>query len=153
MRARMINGAFLSQRTIVLGVIAAVHAVIVYGMADGLTQARPEILVPPIQTEIIQEVPRRWTQKQPVPTPPLKRLRVQIPPPEIEIVVPVDSANAITGVTTEAFTTMGTPPPPPSGPAPKPATKYIIHARIGKDFPNPDAFYPPTSVRREEQGL
>ena len=113
MKARMVNGAFLSQRTLVLGAVAVVHGVIVYGMADGLALATPEIIVPPIQTEIIQEVPRRWTQHQPIPTPQLKQLRVQIPPPEIEIEIPVDSTHAITGASTEVVTMRGTPPPPP----------------------------------------
>jgi len=151
MKARIANGALLSQRTATLGIIAGVHGAIVYAVAGGLTQETPEIIVPAVQTEIIQEMPRRLLERQPLPALEMKRLRVEIPPPEIDI--PVDTPNAITDVTTDAFMMGKRATQPPSGPALKPASRYIIHARVGQNFPNPDAFYPPASVRRDEQGV
>jgi TonB family protein len=122
-------------------------------MAGSLTRQTPEIVVPPIQTEIIQEIPRRLMERQPLLAPEMKHLRIEIPPPDIEIDVPIDAPNAIAGVITGASTMESQVKPPPSGPALKVAPRYIIHARVGRDFPNPDAFYPPVSIRREEQGL
>jgi len=122
-------------------------------MADGLARQSPQITAPPIQTEIIEEMPRRLLERQVIPDPKMQRLRVEIPAPDIKIDVPIDASNAITDVSTGAFMIEKNAPPPPFRPPAKPAQRYVIHARVGEHFPNPDAFYPSASVRREEQGV
>jgi protein TonB len=152
MQARIVS-ALLSQRSVALGSIVAVHGAIAYAMANGLAYATSEIATPPVQTVIVPEIPRSLMQRESLPAPEMKRLRVEVPPPEVKIDIPLES-NAITDVTTGMFAMMTEKKAPlPSGPASKPALRYIIHARVSENFPNPDAFYPPASIRREEQGL
>jgi len=153
MKARISNAALLSQRTAALSTIVAAHGALVYAMANGMAHATSEIIMPAIHAEILPENPRPLMQREPVPVPEMKQLRVTIPPPDIEIDIPVDASNAITGATTGAFMMEEKAAPPPSGSAAKPALRYIIHARVGQHFPDPDAFYPPTSIRHEEQGV
>jgi periplasmic protein TonB len=149
MKARTAYGVLLSRRTCTFGVILAAHGAIVYAMADGFPDSS-EILLPAIQAKIISQ-PRPLMRREAIPEPTMKRLRIEIPPPEIEVDLPAE--QAITDVAIGTFAMEKEAPPPPSGHASKPAARHLIRARVGEDFPNADAFYPPASIRREEQGL
>ena len=48
--------AFISRRAIVLVAIILLHVLLAYGLATGLARRAMEIIAPPIQTTIVEEV-------------------------------------------------------------------------------------------------
>lgn len=139
MSAYVHDTSFFSRRALILVCIFAFHGLIIFVMASGLGRRVIEVVAPPIKTDIIEEVQQR-EQPPPPPPPEFERPQVEIPPPEVHIDFPMET-NAITDVTTKAV-----PKPPPAPPAPRAMT----HAS-GK-FGSSEDFYPPSSIRLEEQG-
>jgi periplasmic protein TonB len=134
--------AYFSRRTVVLIAIVGFHVLLVYLLASGLARKIVQAVAPPITTDIIEEVKPR-EEPPPPPPPEFQRPQVEIPPPEVHIDIPVEPTQAITDVTTK--------PVPKLPPAP-PAPRSVVHAGLGKNTLNPDDFYPPSSIRLEEEG-
>jgi protein TonB len=132
---------FFSRRAIVFLVIVALHVFLAWMLASGLARKVVEVIAPPIETNLIEEIEQ---QEEPPPPPPpeFERPPIEIPPPEVTIDIPVDpQTTAISDVTTK--------PVPKAPPAP-PAPRNVVKPK-GK-FPSTDDFYPAASIRLEEQG-
>jgi protein TonB len=137
---------FFSRRAIVLLVIVLIHVVLGWAFASGLARKAIQMVAPPIQTDIIEEVKQDDTPPPP-PPPEFERPPVEVPPPEVTIDIPVDTqqSTAITDVTDRPVP-MAPPPPPP-------APKNVKRASIDqKRFPPSEEYYPAASKRLGEEG-
>jgi periplasmic protein TonB len=134
--------SFLSRRAIVLIAIIVLHVLLAYGLATGLARKAIELIAPPIQSDIIEEV-QQHDLPPPPPPPEFERPPVEVPPPDINIDVPVEAApsTAITDVTDK---------PQPKAPPPHVSNK--TNPSPGKNFPNSADYYPAASMRLGEEG-
>jgi protein TonB len=139
------DSQFFSRRAIVFAFIVGLHVLFAWAMATGLAHKVVQTIAPPIQTDLIEEIEQ---QEAPPPPPPpeFERPPVEVPPPEVAIDIPVDTANstAITDVTDKPVPMA--PPPPPAAP------KVRKAPTMGKNFPNSEDYYPAASKRLGEEG-
>src|SRR5712691_7849826 len=126
-----------SKRLTALVAVGIFHVLLIYALIHGLARKIVEVVRAPLETKIIEEV-KRPPQEQPPPPPPPPPF---IPPPEVQVQVPVQPAPAITAVVT-------TPPPVPIPPPAAPAT-VGTPARANCERPP----YPPGSRRAGEIGV
>lgn len=140
MAAYVHDSSFFSRRAIVFFVIVGLHVLLAWMLASGLARKVVEVIAPPIQTDIVEEIEKR-DEPPPPPPPEFERPPIEIPPPEVTIDIPVETTTAITDVTTK--------PVPKSPPAP-PAPRAVVKAKA--KFPSTDDYYPAASIRLEEQG-
>ncbi|MBV8854855.1 MAG: energy transducer TonB [Sinobacteraceae bacterium] len=134
---------FFTRRTAVLAAIVGLHILIAWALATGLARRAIELVAPPLQTEIVEEVQKR-DEPPPPPPPQLERPPVEVPPPDVSIEVPVESTStAIVDVTDKKVTA---PPPPP------PKATNRVSGGPGKNFPNTEDYYPSASKRLGESG-
>ena len=143
MAAYVHDTGFFTGRSVVLAVIVGLHLFIGWALATGLARKAIEVLAPPIQTDIVQEVEKK--NEPPPPPPEMQKPPVEVPPPDVTIDMPVETTQttAISNVTTKhteapppvAKATSRTPPGP------------------GKNFPATEDYYPNASRRLEEQGI
>lgn len=139
-----------SKRTLAFILVVILHMLFFWVLASGLGAKMVEVVMGPVETKIIDELPDE--DKEPPPPPPdIETPPPYVPPPEISIDVPVDSGptTAITGVTTER--PIAAPPPPP----PKPVERAVVKtppstAGRGARITQPE--YPPASRRAGEEG-
>lgn len=132
----------MTRRGAVLVAIIALHIFIGWALATGLARRAIEVLAPPIQTQIVEEV-KKEEAPPPPPPPQFERPPVEIPPPDVTINMPSEeTTNAIRVTQTVARAA------PVAAVAPKPGTSV----KFGKGFPNSEDFYPDASRRLEEQG-
>jgi len=146
MAAYVQDSNFFTRRTIVLFAIIGLHVFIAWALATGLARRAIELVAPPIQTEVVEEVQKK-DEPPPPPPPQMERPPVEIPPPDVAIEVPVETqTTAIQDVTDKPVPRA---PPPPPAPV---AKKVVVNARPGKGFPTAEEFYPPASKRLGEEG-
>ncbi|HUN73617.1 MAG TPA: energy transducer TonB [Steroidobacteraceae bacterium] len=102
------------------------------------------VVAPPIQTDIVQEVQKR-DQPPPPPPPKMERPPVEVPPPDVAINVPVET-------NTTAITVVRTPKPQAAPPAP--VHRAVIRGAMidVRGSGSTDDYYPEASRRLEEQG-
>jgi protein TonB len=112
-----------------IGAVILLHIVIGYALITGLARKVVEVLKPPLETKIIEEI-----KKPPpdIPPPPPPKLAAPpppfIPPPEINIQIPqVTPPPTITTVTT-------TPPPPGPPPVIQPQVVAPPQGAIRKEY-------------------
>jgi protein TonB len=145
MSAYVHDTQFFTRRTVVLFVIIGLHVFIAWALASGLARRAIELVAPPLQTEIVEEVQKR-DEPPPPPPPQLERPPVEVPPPDVAIDVPVEpQSTAIQDVTDKPVVR----PPPPTAP-----TRQVNHVSggPGKNFPATEDFYPSASARLGESG-
>lgn len=144
MAAYVHDSEFFSRRAVVFVVIVGFHILLGWALATGLARKVIEVIAPPIQTDIIEEVQQR-DEPPPPPPPEMERPPVEVPPPEVSIDIPVDTqqSTAITDVTDK---------PVPKAPPPPPPPRNVKHASIGKGFPSSEDYYPAASKRLGEEG-
>jgi protein TonB len=142
MPAQVQDASFLSTRAIVLIVIIVLHVLLAYGLATGLARKAIELIAPPIQSDIIEEV-QQHDLPPPPPPPEFERPPVEVPPPDINIDIPVEAApsTAIQDVSDK---------PQPKAPPPHASTR--TNPSTGKNFPNSADYYPAASMRLGEEG-
>jgi periplasmic protein TonB len=144
MAAYVHDTEFFTRRTAVLAVIIALHVFIGWALATGLARKAIEVLAPPIQTDIVQEVEKK-AEPPPPPPPEFQRQQVEVPPPDVTIDMPVETTQttAITNVTTKHVE------------APPPVARATTRTPVGpgKNFPATEDYYPQASRRLEEQGV
>jgi periplasmic protein TonB len=146
MAAYVQDSNFLTRRTVVLFAIVGLHVFIAWALATGLARRAIELVAPPIQTEVVEEV-KKEDQPPPPPPPQMERPPVEIPPPDVAIEVPVETqTTAIQDVTDKPVPKAPPPPPPP----PKP--RNLVAPKPGKNFPTAEEYYPPASKRLGEEG-
>lgn len=136
--------SFFSRRAIVFISIALVHVLVGWAFASGLARRVIEVVAPPIQTDLIEEIEQR-DEPPPPPPPEFERPPVEVPPPEVAIEIPIDTtqSTAITDVTDRPVPMAPPPPPPP---------KVIKRPTLGRNFPNSEDYYPAASKRLGETG-
>lgn len=145
MTAYVHDTQFFTRRTIVLFAIVGLHIFIAWALATGLARRAIEMVAPPLQTSVVEEVQKR-DEPPPPPPPQLERPPVEVPPPDVVVDVPVETqSTAIQDVTDKKVVA---PPPPPAA---KPVNR--VAGGPGKNFPNSDDYYPPASRRLNEQGV
>jgi protein TonB len=133
--------ALVSRRTSTLLLILALHALLIYGFATGLTQKLIQVLPPAIQT-VIEDQPRTREPPPPPSGPRLTEPHEVIPWTDVKI-AETPEENTIHEVEPEH-----------SAAPPTVAVKAPIRVLggPGKGFPNTDDYYPPASVRLGEEG-
>jgi protein TonB len=123
--------------------IIGLHIFLVWALATGLAHRAIELVAPPLQTEIVDEVVKK-DEPPPPPPPQLERPPVEVPPPDVAIDIPVETqSTAIVDVTDKPIVR---PPPPP----PKAVSR--VGPKPGKGFPNTEDYYPAASKRLGEEG-
>jgi periplasmic protein TonB len=142
MAAYVQDSSFMTRRGAVLVVIIGLHLFIAWALATGLARRVMEVLAPPIQTDIVEEVK---TEKEPPPPPPpdFEKPPVEVPPPDVTIQMPVE-APATTAITAIAAT--------PHAPVAAPRAVARSLPKLGKNFPNSEDYYPAASKRLGEEG-
>jgi protein TonB len=141
MSAYVHDTSFFSRRAIVFVAIVGLHVLLAWMLASGLAHKIVEVIAPPIETKLIEELEER-NQPPPPPPPEFERPPIEVPPPEVSIDIPSESTTAITDVTTR-HVEKAPPAPPP--------LRKVVRARALK-LPNSADYYPPASIRLEEQG-
>lgn len=139
-----------SKRGTILIVVLVLHAVGIWVIESGLSRAIIEMVAPPVETKIIEEVKPPEEEPPPPPPPEMETPPPFIPPPEVMVQVPV-SNNAIQTVTREEPPAVVPPVmTPPAPPAPAiPGTKPKIDPKKAR---SPDEYYPAASNRDNETG-
>ncbi|MCC6919350.1 MAG: energy transducer TonB [Alphaproteobacteria bacterium] len=137
-----------SRRATVLVVIIAFHLLLLYGLVTGLARKVVEVVAAPLVTDLIEEV-QQEDAPPPPPPPQMERPPVEVPPPEVSIDIPMDTATttAISDVTDRPVP-VAPPPPPPPAPVNRVAPKLDV-----KRSPPTDDFYPPSARRAEIEGV
>ena len=141
MAANAQDSNFLTRRGVVAAAIVALHGLAAWGFASGHATKAIQALAPPIEATVEEEV-KQEDEPPPPPPPEMERPPVEVPPPEVTIDLPMETnTTAIQDVTDK-------PPPPAPPPPPRVAG---TPAKMTRPV-NPDDYYPPGSIRREEQG-
>ena len=143
MAAYATDTSFISRRAIVFFAIVAFHLLIVWALASGLARKVVEVIAPPIETDIIEELETR-EEPPPPPPPEMERPPVEVPPPEVDISIPVETTTAIQDVTNR--------PPPPRPPPPRAVQRTAPKLDVRRS-PATDEYYPPSSRRANEEGV
>ena len=142
------NFSYFSLRSATLFLIAGLHAALFYGMITILSHTRGSAPPPSaLENQVIKRVPRNV---DPVPQSAMEKWIITVPKPEtvtptlprIETEVTADSGEK---------TIAHDPLPPPTDPP----THIVLRVAgsTGAGFPEPSDFYPPQSIRTEEQGI
>lgn len=135
-----------SRRLTGVVITVALHIVLIYALIHGLARKIVEIVAPPLETKIIEEVKPPQPEKPPPPPPKLETPPPPfIPPPEINIQVPVQQAPTITVVSP-------TPPPAPVAIVPTPAPAQVRTAPVVLAASCEKPEYPSASRRANETG-
>lgn len=143
MAAYVQDSTFLTRRGAVLAAIIALHVFVIWALASGLARRAMELVAPPISADIVEEV-KKQDQPPPPPPPELERPPVEVPPPDVNIQVPVETqSTAIQDVTDKPVA------------RPPPVVKSAVAATgisLSKGFPNVDEYYPQSARRMSQEG-
>ena len=141
MAANATDSNFLTRRGVVAAAIIALHVLAGWGFASGLATRAIEALAPPIEADIVEE---KVKDEEPPPPPPpeMERPPVEVPPPEVNIDLPMETNTTAIADITDKTPPPAPPPPPRVAGSPAKMTRPV----------NPDDYYPPGSIRREEEG-
>ena len=150
----------VANRFIGFAFVVLFHLALGYALVTGLARRMVEVVRPPLETKIIEEV-KPPPQEKPPPPPPPPRMAAPpppyIPPPEVQVQLPPTvQQNVITAVTTvKPAEPIATPGQPPAPPQPSPVqvrtpvrTPAVVVARACE---KPD--YPSASLRANESGV
>jgi periplasmic protein TonB len=141
-----------SKRMAAFALVVIIHVLFVWVLASGLGKKVVEVVLGPVETRLIEELPEDENEPPPPPpefdTPP-----PYVPPPEISIDIPVDTgpSTAISNVTSER--PVAAPPPPAA--APKPVERQVVRtppSTQGRGARITQPEYPPAARRAGEEG-
>jgi protein TonB len=140
-----------SKRMAAFALVVIIHVLFVYVLASGLGKKVVEVVMGPVETRLIEELPDE-EDKPPPPPPEIETPPPYVPPPEISIDIPVDSGptTAISNVTSERPVAA----PPPQA-APKPVERQAVKtppSTQGRGARITQPEYPPASRRAGEEG-
>ena len=140
-----------SKRMAAFVLVVIIHVLFVYVLASGLGKKVVEVVLGPVETRLIEELPDE-DEEPPPPPPEIETPPPYVPPPEIAIDIPIDSGptTAISNVTSERPVAA----PPPIA-VPKPVEHNVVRSPPstqgrGAKITQPD--YPPASRRAGEAG-
>ena len=139
-----------SKRMAAFVLVVIIHVLFVYVLASGLGKKVVEVVLGPVETRLIEELPDE-EDKPPPPPPEMETPPPYVPPPEISIEIPMDTgpSTAISNVTSER--PVAAPPPP----AAKPVEKQVVKtppSTQGRGARITQPEYPPASRRAGEEG-
>jgi len=135
-----------SRRLTGMVITVALHIALIYALIHGLARKIVEIVVPPLETKIIEEIKPPAPDKPPPPPPKLETPPPPfIPPPEVNIQMPMQMAPTITAVAP-------TPPPKPAPMAPTPPRQAVNTAPVVNAASCDKPEYPPAARRANETG-
>jgi len=142
-----------SKRMAAFALVVFIHVMFVWVLASGLGKKVVEVVMGPVETRLIEELPEE-DDKPPPPPPELETPPPYVPPPEISIDIPVDTgpSTAISNVTSERPVAAPPPPPPPPPQQEQRAVVRTPPSTQGRGASTPLPTYPPASVRAEEEG-
>jgi periplasmic protein TonB len=134
------DSQFMTRRGAVLVAIIGLHLFIAWALATGLARRAIEVLAPPIQTDIVQEEQKK-VEPPPPPPPEFQRPPVEVPPPDITVDLPVETAQttAITNVTAKAVTAVA-------------VARAVAKTPPKGKFGPTEGYYPDSSRRLGEEG-
>ena len=135
-----------SRRLTGMVITVVLHIALIYALIHGLARKIVEIVTPPLETKIIEEIKPPQPDKPPPPPPKLETPPPPfIPPPEVNIQMPMQMAPTITAVAP-------TPPPKPAPMVPTPPREPTRTAAVvnAASCDKPD--YPPAARRANETG-
>lgn len=144
-----------SRRLTGLVVVALLHVAIAYALVTGLARKVVEVIKPPTQTKIVEDVKPPPPDTPPPPPPKLAAPPppAYIPPPELNIQVPAaQTQNVITSVSNTPQPSVRSTPQPVAPPGQRVATGVRVPAIIDAARSCPQPEYPPASRRNEEAG-
>jgi len=139
-----------SKRTAAFVLVVIIHVLFVYVLASGLGKKVVEVVLGPVETRLIEELPDE-DDEPPPPPPEIETPPPYVPPPEIAIEIPMDSGptTAISNVTSER--PVAAPPPPVAKPVERQVVKTPPSTQgRGARITQPE--YPPASRRAGEEG-
>jgi len=142
--------AKISKRTAAFVLVVIIHVLFVYVLASGLGKKVVEVVLGPVETRLIEELPDE-DDEPPPPPPEIDTPPPYVPPPEISIEIPMDSGptTAISNVTSER--PVAAPPPPVAKPVERQVVKTPPSTQgRGARITQPE--YPPASRRAGEEG-
>ncbi len=135
------------KRAMAFALVVIIHVLFFWVLSSGLGKAIVEFVAPPVETEIVEELP---DEEEPPPPPPPDYAPPPpfVPPPELAIQAP-----QTTGPTTAITATQERPvaAPPPPKPAPSTGVKTPPSTQ-GKGARITQPEYPPASRRAGEEG-
>jgi TonB family protein len=141
------NFSYFSLRSATLFLIAGLHAALFYGMITTLSHTRRSAPPSALENQVIKRVPRNV---EPLPQSAIEKWIITVPKPETVTPTLPRIEKEVTAESGEK-TIVGDPSPPPT------ETPTHIVSRVagstGAGFPEPSEFYPPQSIRTEEQGI
>lgn len=140
-----------SKRALAFGLVVVIHVLFVYVLASGLGKKVVEVVIGPVETRLIEELPDEESEPPP-PPPEMETPPPYVPPPELAIDIPVDTgpSTAITGVTSDRPVAA----PAPAA-APKPVERQVVKtppSTQGRGARITQPEYPPASRRAGEEG-
>ena len=140
-----------SKRMAAFVLVVIIHVLFVYVLASGLGKKVVEVVLGPVETRLIEELPDE-DEEPPPPPPEIETPPPYVPPPEIAIDIPVDSGptTAISNVTSERPVAA----PPPIA-APKPVERNVVKtppSTQGRGARITQPEYPPAARRAGEEG-
>ncbi len=141
-----------SKRMAAFALVVFIHVLFVWVLASGLGKKVVEVVIGPVETRMIDELPDE-DEPPPPPPPEFDTPPPYVPPPEISIDIPVDTGptTAISNVTSERPVAA----PPPVAAAPKPVERQVVRTpptTQGKGARATKPEYPPASRRAGEEG-
>jgi len=135
-----------SRRLTGMVITVVLHIALIYALIHGLARKIVEIVTPPLETKIIEEIKPPQPDKPPPPPPKLETPPPPfIPPPEVNIQMPVQMAPTITAVAP-------TPPPKPAPVVPTPPRQAVNTAPVVNAASCDKPEYPPAARRANETG-
>ena len=139
-----------SKRTLAFVLVVIIHALFFWVLASGLGAKIVEVVVGPVETKIIEELPD--DDKEPPPPPPdIEQPPPYVPPPEVAIDLAIETTNttAISNATSERPVVQA--PPPVAKPVERAVSKTPPSTQgRGARITQPE--YPPASRRAGEAG-
>ena len=140
-----------SKRMAAFVLVVIIHVLFVYVLASGLGKKVVEVVLGPVETRLIEELPDE-DEEPPPPPPEIETPPPYVPPPEIAIDIPMDSGptTAISNVTSERPVAA----PPPVA-APKPVERNVVKtppSTQGRGAKITQPEYPPAARRAGEEG-
>jgi periplasmic protein TonB len=144
--AQVRDSGYYKRRSLVGVISVGLPILMLWGLASGMVQKGLDLIAPPIEADIAEEV-KKEDEPPPPPPPEFERPPVELPPPEVSIDIPIDApaTTAITDVTDK---------PVPVAPPPPPREPVRVAARLdAKRSPSTDDYYPESSRRNGEEGV
>src|SRR6476619_885085 len=91
-----------SKRTLAFALVIAIHILFFWVLATGLGAKIVETVVGPVETKMIDELPKE-DREPPPPPPDIKEPPPYVPPPEVSVDIAVDTSSntAISNTTSE----------------------------------------------------